>query len=204
MDENIVEMLNLTLKRILTNPTPEDLWRIQTYLLALGGEQAQQAREVAGEFYSCLRNLESKIASRSASRWGAVLETASVSSVGLQEMLAEQVDPLKRILASSITAMLEVSAAVKNAGAWEVEASLMYYDIAWYLYGELWDVSLSARPGLDWQARESYINQLLNPVMDSSVSHAIKSALLVRLFQVVLAARVWPLVGLQAVGVVVN
>ncbi|MBN1315998.1 MAG: hypothetical protein JXA42_11035 [Anaerolineales bacterium] len=204
MSENILSNLDSTLKRILVNPTPEDLWRIQSNLLALGREQAKQAREVAGEFHSCLRNLESKIASRSASRWGAVLETASVSSVGLQEMLAEQVDPLKRILASSFTAMLEVSAAIQNAGAWEVEASLMYFDIAWYLFGKLWDVSQSARPELAWQEREGHINQLLAPVMDESVSHAIKSALLVRLFQVVLGARVWPCVNSQAEDAVVN
>lgn len=193
MTEIIVSSLGATLKRILDKPTPGDLWRFQADLLALGGEVAQQAREVAGEFHSCLRNLESKIASRSASRWGAVLETASVSSVGLQEMIAEQTDPLKRILASGMTALLEVGAAAKNTQAWEVEASLVYYDIGWYLYGELWDVSQTARPELSWQERGAYIDRLLRPVMDPAVSHATKSALLVRLFQVVLTARVWPL-----------
>jgi hypothetical protein len=193
MIESVTSSLSLTLKRILTAPTPDDLWQLQADLLALGGEAAQQAREVAGEFHSCLRDLESKIASRSASRWGAILETASVTSVGLQEMIAEQEDPLKRILASGVTALLEVSAAAKNVQAWEVEASLMYYDVAWYLYGELWDVSVATRPALSSQERRAYVDQLLKPVVDPDVSDATKSALLVRLFQVVLTARVWPL-----------
>lgn len=193
MIESVTSSLSSTLRRILTTPTPDDLWHIQAELLTIGGEVARQAREVAGEFHSCLRDLESKIASRSASRWGAILETASVTSVGLQEMIAEQEDPLKRILASGVTALLEVGAAAKNVEAWEVEASLMYYDVAWYLYGELWDISTTARPDLSAQERRTYIDQLLKPAVDPDVSDATKSALLVRLFQAVLAARVWPL-----------
>lgn len=152
-----------------------------------------QAREVAGEFYSFLRDLESKISSRSASRWAAVLETASVTSVGLQEMLAEQADPLKRLLASSVTAMLEIGAAVKNVEAWEVESSLVYYDVAWHLYGELWDLSLAARPELPSDERVALIDRLLRPIADTEVDDAAKSALLVRLFQIVLTLRVMPL-----------
>jgi len=188
-----VPELGSTLGRILISPNPEDLWQLQTALLATGGESALQAREVAGEFYSFLRDLESKIASRSASRWGAVLETASVTSVGLQEMLAEQADPLKRLLASSVTAMLEIGAAVKNVQAWEVESSLVYYDVAWHLYGELWDVSLSARPELPSEERVAMIDQLLGPIADTEVDDAAKSALLVRLFQIALTARLLPL-----------
>jgi hypothetical protein len=195
MAEALVLSLGTTLKRILDDPTPDDLWKLQADLLAHGGDAAQQAREVAGEFYSCLQDLESKIASRSASRWGAVLETASVTSVGLQEMLAEQADPLKRILASGVTAMLEIGAAAKNVEAWEVEASLMYYDVAWYLYGELWGISMEMRPELSPGERRGLIDRLLDPVADPHVADLAKSAMLVRLFQAVLAARIWPLLA---------
>jgi hypothetical protein len=185
--------LDSALRRILISPNPDDLWKLQTALLAAGGETALRARDIAGEFYSFLRNLESKIASRSASRWGAVLETASVTSVGLQEMFAEQQDPLKRLLASGVTAMLEVGAAVKNVQAWEVESSLVYHDVAWYLYGELWDVSHAARPELSSDERAAMIDQLLRPITDDEVDEAVKSVLLVRLFQIALTARVVPL-----------
>jgi hypothetical protein len=193
--EPILASLRATLERLLTTPTPEDVWRIQRDLLALGGETARQARQVAGAFHSCLRNLESKSASRSASRRGAVLGTAAVASVGLQEMFNAQQDPLRGLLAGSVTAMLDVGAAIKNAEAWEVEASLMYYDLAWYLYGEIWDVSLAAQPELSPEQRRAFADLLLKPVLDPDVGDAVKSALLIRLFQVVLAARLWPLLN---------
>jgi len=179
----------------LTTPAPDDVWQLQKDLLALGGEAAQEARKVAGAFHSCLRNMQSKSASRSASRQGAALGSAAVVSVGLQETFAAQQDPLRNLLASGVTAMLEVGSAIKSAQAWEVEASLMYYDLAWYLYGELWDISLAARPELSSDQRRACTDLLLKPVLDPEVADAVKSALLVRLFQVVLAARVWPLLN---------
>jgi len=195
MTEALAASLRSTLQRILGNPTPEDVWQIQKDLLVIGGETALQAREVAGEFYSCLRNMQSKRASRSASRQGAALGTAAVASVGLQETFASQEDPLKGLLASSVTAMLEVGSALKGAQAWEVEASLMYHDLAWYLYGELWDVSLAARPELSSEQRRACTDLLLQPVLDPEMADATKSAVLIRLFQVVLAARLWPLLN---------
>ncbi|HEV8577784.1 MAG TPA: hypothetical protein VGX68_01780 [Thermoanaerobaculia bacterium] len=193
MTEFIVDSLRSTTERILTAPVPEDVWHLQKDLLALGGEAARQAREVAGAFHSCLRNMQSKTASRSASRRGAALGSAAVASVSLQEMFAAQEDPLKGLLASGLTAMLEVGSAFESAQAWEVEASLMYYDLAWYLYGELWEISLTARPELSPAQRRARTDLLLKPVMDPETADATKAALLVRLFQVVLAARMWPL-----------
>ncbi|MBN1220283.1 MAG: hypothetical protein JXM69_15245 [Anaerolineae bacterium] len=187
--------LPVTLSRILTTPSPDDLWELQAYLLELGGEPAHQARQVAGAFHSYLRDLASKVASRNASRWGAILATAAVSSVGLQEMIAEQEDPLQRLFSSGVTAMFEIGSAAKNVQAWEVEAALVNYDVAWYLYGELWDISSTTRPELPAQERRSYLAQLLKPVLDPATASATKSVLLVRLFQLVLAARIQPLLA---------
>ena len=193
MSEALAERLSSVLGRILSAPTPEDVWLLQKDLLALGGDSAKRAREVAGAFYNCLRNIESKSASRSASRQGAVLGTAAVATVSLEETFAAQEDPLRRLLASGLTALLEVGSAIKNAQAWEVEASLLYHDLAWYLYGELWDVSLLARPELSVEQRRACTDLLLQPILSGEATDATRSALLVRLFQVVLAARMWPL-----------
>lgn len=195
MTQSIVATLGSTLEHILTAPAPEDVWQLQKDLLALGGEAAQQARRVAGAFHSCLRNIQSKSASRSASRQGAALGTAAVAGVSLQEMFASQKDPIRGLFASGVTAMLEVGAAVRSAQAWEVEASLMYYDQAWYLYGELWDISLATRPELSTNERRACTDLLLKPLLDPDVADTTKSALLVRLFQVALAARLWPLLN---------
>ncbi|MHC4180739.1 MAG: hypothetical protein ACYSWU_24835 [Planctomycetota bacterium] len=185
--------LRSTLTRVLTTPTPDDLWQLHAELLARGGAAAEKARDVAGQFHSFLRDMESKIASRSASRWAAALATASVSSVGLQEMLAEREDPLRRLLASGVTAALEVGSAVKSVEAWETEASLVYHDVAWYLYGELWEVVEASRPELSFGQRKELMDQLLKPIADPDVEGMAKSGVLVRFFQIALAARVWPL-----------
>jgi hypothetical protein len=193
--------LQASLNRILAEPAPQDLWALQKELLPLGGEpgdrgrQAVRARDVARAFHGCLRNLESKTASRSASRWGAALGTAAVSGVGLQEVLAQQEDSLRHLVASGVAALLETGWVLKSPQAWEVEAGLMYDDLAWYLYGELWDVSRSARPELSPADRRAQIDQLLDPILSRETPDAEKAALLVHLFQAVLAARMWPILG---------
>jgi hypothetical protein len=197
-NETSMANVSATLSRILAAPTPPDLWEIQKDLLALGGEPAEQARAVARAFHSCLRNLDSKTASRSASRWGAVLGTAAVSSVGLQEVLAEQEDSLRHLVASGVAALLEAGSAVKTAQAWEVEAGLMYDDVAWYLYGELWDISRAFRPELPSAERQTQLDLLLKPVLDPDMAGEVKAALLIRLFQVALAARLRPILKATA------
>ncbi len=193
MSQSSQSSLTTALEALLTAPRAEGLWRLQADLLAMGTDAAHKARDVAGRFHGFLCDLESKVASRSASRMSALLTTASVSSVGLQEMLAEKKDPLRRLFASGVTAMLEVAGAAKGVEAWEVESALVYYDVAWYLYGELWDVSLAGRPELSVDQRRTLLDSLLRPVFDPEVDDAVKSAVLVRFFQIVLAARLWPL-----------
>src|SRR4051794_13973883 len=118
MSDALVASLSSILGRILIAPTPEDVWLLQKDLLALGDDAARQAREVAGAFYNCLRNIQSKSASRSTSRQGAALGTAAVATVSLEETFAAQDDPLRRLLAGGLTALLEVGSAIKNAQAW--------------------------------------------------------------------------------------
>jgi hypothetical protein len=205
--ETALAGVKATLDRILADPTSQVLWELQKELLALSGskgsrgdketarraEQAEAAREVVRAFHSCLRNLDSKTSSRSASRWGAVLGTAAVGSTGIQELLAQQNAPLTRLLESGVPALLEVGSAVKSAQAWEVEARLVYDEVAWFLYEQLWDISAAA--GLPDADRRAQIDLLLDPVLDPDVPDAEKAPLVIRLFQAVLAARLQPLLG---------
>ncbi len=190
--------INRTLQRILTDPTPADLWQLQGELLAIGTEAALQARRVAGDFYMYLSDLESKVTSRRHSRWAAVLETASVTSVGFQDMIDEEVDLLKRAIAAGGTALLEIAAAYKNVQAWEVEAALVHHDAAWQLYGELWDISTTLLPDLPAGQRRAHLGALLDPVVAPDTPAGIKAALLVKLFQVVLAVRLAPVLAGEA------
>jgi hypothetical protein len=179
--------------RIMVEPAPTDLWQLQKALLVIGGEPATRARAVARAFHACLRSLESKSASRAASRWGAVLGTAAVGSVSVGEMFNTQEDALRRLLQSGVPAMLEIGSAVKSAQAWEVEAGLIYDDLAWFLYEELWDVSSKARPELSHSERRDQISLLLDPLLDSGLSDGDRASLAVGVFRAVLAARLVPL-----------
>jgi hypothetical protein len=89
--------------------------------------------------------------------------------------------------------MLEIGSAQKSAQAWEVEAGLIYDDLAWFLYDELWDVSASARPDLSVSERRGQIDLLIDPLLDASVPDGDRAALVVNLFRAVLAARLVPL-----------
>jgi hypothetical protein len=168
------------------------LWQLQKALLVVDGEPAARARAVARAFHGCLRNLESKSASRRASRWGAALGTAAVASVSVSDLADTQENALGRLLHSAVPAMLEVGSAVKSAEAWEVEAGLLYDDVAWFLYDELWDVSAIARPELSPSERRDQIDLLIDPLVDAALPDGDRAALVVNVFRAVLAARLLP------------
>jgi hypothetical protein len=187
------DTLRSSFERILRNPTPEDLWELQKVLLVGGGPEAGRAREVARAFHACLRTLESKAASRTASRWGAVLGTAAVAGVSLQELRNRQVRELRELLELGLPAVLEVGAALQSAEAWEIEAGLVYDELAWFLYQELWDISLGVRAALTPDERRVQIDEVLDPLLDPDLPDSDRAMLTVDLFRSVLAARVVPL-----------
>ena len=187
--------LRSSLEALLANPTPDELWQFQKALLAVGGPEAERAREVAHAFHSCLRTLESKSASRTASRWGAVLGTAAVASVSLPEMRDHQERGLGELLERALPAVLEIGAAMQSAQAWEIEAGLIHDEVAWFLYEELWDISLSVRDELTAAERRERIDQVLDPLLDADLPDKDRATLVVDVFRSVLAARVLPLLG---------
>lgn len=182
-------------ERILAEPTAADLWELQKRLLVTGGEPADRARAVARSFHACLRALESKSASRNASRWGAALGTAAVGSVSLPDLVRRQDLALEELLASALPAALEIGSAVRSAQAWEVEAQLIYDEFAWVLYEELWEVSYDTLPELSAADRRARIDQVVDPLLDPAIPDSDRASLLVEVFRAVLAARVRPLLG---------
>ena len=187
--------MRASFERLLATPTADELWRFQKELLLLGGPDVAPARRVVRAFHSCLRTLESKSASRSASRWGAVLGTAAVASVSLPEVRDRQERSLAELLERALPAVLEIGAALRSAEAWEIEASLIYDEFAWFLYEELWDISLSVQTELTAVERRQRIDEVLDPLLDSDLPDNDRAWLVVDVFRSVLAARVLPLLG---------
>jgi hypothetical protein len=195
VNQQPVEALRSSFERVLTDRTAEELWELQKVLLTLGGADADRARAVARAFHSCLRTLDSKSASRTASRWGAVLGTAAIGAISLQELRDRQESGLEELLHLALPAVLEVGAAVETAEAWEIEARLIYDEYAWFLYEELWDLSAVRQPGRPVHERRRRIDSVIDPLLDPNVPDADRATLVVDVFMSVLAARVLPLVG---------
>jgi len=186
--------LRPSLERILAAPAADDLWTLQKTLLVIGGEDAKRAREVARAFHSCLRALESKSASRRASRWGAALGTAAVGSVSVPELRDRQRRGLGELLPRALLpAVLEVGAALKSAEAWEIESRLIYDEYAWFLYQELWDAATAGSAALTPDERRRRIDAILDPLLDPAIPDTDRAALLVDVFRSVLAVRLLPL-----------
>jgi len=179
--------------RVMADPSPADLWALQQALLVLGTPEAARARTVARAFHACLRNLESKSASRAASRWGAVLGTAAVGSVSVGEIGHTREAALQGLVHGAVPAVLEVGAALKSAQAWEVEAGLVYDDLAWFLYDELWDIATAARADLSPDERRGQVSLVIDPLLDAAVPDGDRAVLVVTIFRTVLAARCMPL-----------
>jgi len=195
VDEPFVNALRSSFERVLAGPTPEDLWDLQKALLAVGGPDATRARAVARAFHSCLRTLDSKSASRTSSRWGAVLGTAAVGSISLPELRDRQDRGLAELLERALPAVLEIGAALQTAAAWEIEARLIYDEFAWFLYEELWDLSATHQPEMSADERRRRIDDVLDPLLDPSLPDADRAKLLADLFMSVLAAQVLPLLS---------
>jgi hypothetical protein len=184
-----VDELASSLESVLASPTPDGLWALQKALLALEGPDAARAREVARSFHACLRTLESKSASRAASRWGAVLGTAAVGSVSVSELRDRQEHGLEQLIEGALPAVLEIGASLASAGAWEIEARLVFDEFAWFLYQELWDISAATRPRMAADERTARIDELLDPLLDPGLSDADRATLMVDVYRSVLAAR---------------
>jgi hypothetical protein len=124
-----------------------------------------------------------------------VLGTAAVASVSLPEIRNRQERGLGELLESALPAVLEIGAALRSAEAWEIEAGLIYDEFAWFLYEELWDISLNVRPELTADDRRQRIDQILDPLLDADLPDKDRATLVVDVFRSVLAARVLPLLG---------
>ncbi|MCZ7545778.1 MAG: hypothetical protein M5R40_20675 [Anaerolineae bacterium] len=171
-------------------PTPADLWALQGPLLAADTPPARAAHALAGAFYAYLGTLQAKLSAHRYSQLAAMLEAGAVTVIGMGDTLAGGRLDLRELFVAGLGGALEVMAATQNVKAWAVDTRSADLEVAWGLYGALWDLSTEMQPELEPEARAAHLDALLTPLTAPETPEAARAALIIRLFQVVLTVRV--------------
>ncbi len=185
------------LERTLTTPTADDLWALHPHLLALEGPEAEHARDVARLFYCYMSCVTGKLTSKEHSSSAAHLAAGSVGVIALHEVLESLVTDRQRaisnLLSGGLAATLETLSTFQHVKAWEREFASVHEETVWHLYRLLWELSCEAQPDLPFARRRALIDGLLATVRSGQLEAGARVAVVVRLFQVLLAVRVVPL-----------
>ncbi len=187
------------LQRILSEPAPDDLWQLHPRLLALDTPAAAPARELARMFYCYLSCVRSKLTSKQYSTLAAWLSAGSIGIIALQDVIEAAPDDRPRLignlLAGGIAGSLELLSTHQHVKAWETEFTSVHEEAVWHLYAMLWQLSTETQPGLPGEKRQALIDPLLAAVRNPQLDGMVRVAVVIRLFQVLMAIRLAPLLG---------
>jgi len=113
------------------------------------------------------------------------LDMGAVGAVALQNLAEAGEAMLKQVLLGGISEILMVIASRQYVKAWSREMRPVHLRAAWFLRGELWQLSVRGRPDLSAEQRAALVDGLLTPILEGE-SEDMCIALLGRLFQVLL------------------
>lgn len=185
------------LERILAAPAADDLWALHPHLLALEGPEAEAARDVLRQFYCYVSCVTGKLTSKEHSSSAAHLAAGSVGVIALHDVLealaADRARAISNLLSGGLAAALETLSTFQHVRAWEREFASVHEEAVWHLYRLLWELSREAQPELPFARRRALIDGLLAAVRGSQLEAGARVAVVLRLFQVLLAIRVAPL-----------
>lgn len=194
--------LESLVQRLLSEPSPDDLWELHPRLLALDSPDAEPARELTRLFYCYLSCVRSKMTSKEYSSLAATLAASSVGVIALQDILdalrTDRTRAIANLLAGGLAASLETISTFQHVKAWEKEFASVHEEAVWHLYAILWQLSAETQPDLPSDKRRVLIDSLMGVVRDPKVDSAARVAVVVRLFQVLLVVRLAPVWGLLA------
>lgn len=185
------------LQRILTEPTTSDLWSLHPHLLSLRSPEAEEAISLLRGFHGYLCEVQSKLSSREHSALGARLAASSIGVIAAKDIIeslqTDRTRALANLFAGGLSSVLEVSSALQQVQAWETEFAASHNHAMWTIYTGLWELSVEMKPELLPEERHALIDRLLANSQQEKLAPPVRVALLIRLFQVLLAARLVPL-----------
>ena len=186
------------LQRILSDPSPDDLWALHPYLLAMDVPEAAPAREIAQLFFCYLSCVRSKLTSKQHSSLSAMLSAGSVGVVVAQDLWASfregRAEAITELLSGGIAGILEVASTYQHVRAWDIEFQSVHEEALWRLYAALWHISIETQPDLPAEKRRALVDNLLSVLRQPTLDGTVRMALVIRLLQILLAIRLAPLV----------
>lgn len=185
------------LQRILSEPSPDDLWQLHPYLLALDTPGAVPARELTRMFYCYLSCVRSKLTSKQYSTLAAWLAAGSIGVISLKDVIeaapSDWPGLIGNLLAGGLAGSLELLSTRQHVKAWQTEFMSVHEEAVWHLYAMLWQLSVEAQPDLAAEKRQALIDPLLTAVRNPQLDGMARMAVIIRLFQVLLVIRLAPL-----------
>ena len=180
-----------SLTAVLARPSPDSLWQLRADLLESGMDHDSQPLTILDAFYHFLNELVASSTAREYSHFASILDMVAVAGVAVQNLLDEEDNEewWRRFVVGAISEGMMVLAARQYVKAWEEEMQANYNAAAWYLAQEYWSLSADLQPALSPGRRRELIDQLFSPVAGDAVDGTVKAGLIVRLFQVLLVAR---------------
>lgn len=183
-----------SLSTVLTNPTPEALWRLQGDLLSEGFPPDAPVMAILDSFHHFLNELVASATAREYSHFASLLDLGAVGGVAIQNLLESRDSEgwWQRLLVGGLSESLMILAARQYVKAWENEMASDFSQAAWFLYRYYWRLSADMQPGLDREMRRNLVDELLAPIQEPETSGTAKAALISRLFQILLLANLAP------------
>lgn len=180
-----------SLTEVLTRPSPDALWQLRADLLESGMDHLAPPLAIVDAFYHFLNQLVASSSAREYSHLASILDMAAVAGVAIQNLMDEDdsEDWWRRFVVGAVSEGMMVLAARQYVKAWEEEMRSDFNAAAWYLAQEYWRLSADLQPELAPGKRRQLVEELFAPITAGDMDGTAKAGLIVRLFQVLLVAR---------------
>lgn len=184
-------MIPASMLAVLTQPTPDSLWILRADLLESGINQDSQLLTIVDAFYEFLNKLSASVTAREYSHLASILDMTAVAGVAVQNLMEEDDSEewWRRFVVGAVSEGMMVLAARQYVKAWEAEMRSDYNAAIWFLAPEFWHLSIDLQPRLAPGQRRQLVEQLFAPFSNEQLDRTMKAGLIIRLFQVLLIAR---------------
>ena len=184
-------MIPPSLTEVLTRPSPGSLWQLRADLLESGMDDQARPLAIVDAFHHFLNQLVASSTAREYSHLASILDMAAVAGVAFQNLMEEgdSEEWWRRFVVGAISEGMMVLAARQYVKAWEEEMRSDFNAAAWYFAQEYWRLSSDLQPELAPGKRRQLVEELFAPFTGDQMDGTVKAGLTVRLFQVLLVAR---------------